>query len=388
MKILVNEIQVATKRHPALLKKVFPLPLLSLVLLIVIAAGMIGFHYSNVLLTPVHTVSYNLKVTNVSAHAVTLPRTHDTEQPGTFGITWVKNQAAIVGNITAEKPHTITRQLLQTTAPLANNTLVSFGRNVYYDGLQASLGLPIQTVQVADPLGPMPAWYVPGKLNTWAIVVHGQNETLSAGLRVFPPLAQLGLPVLEISYRNDLNAPSSPDGLEHLGDSEWQDLLAGVTYAMQHGAQHFVLYGFSMGGSIIEEFMHRSPYAANVQAIVLDAPVLDWRSTINYQAQRQQVPTFFASVVELTATLRTGMNFNALDQLDQQQGKTPILLFHGMSDTSTPITVSDAFARAHTDIVTYYRIKGAEHVQSWNTNPQLYDSHVIMFLTTKLQLKK
>jgi alpha-beta hydrolase superfamily lysophospholipase len=362
------------------------LVLLSLILFVVIAMGGIGFTFSNTLLVPVHTNSFNLEITNVSTNSVTLPRTHDTEQPGIFGIFWAGNQAAMVGSITTENRTTVTRQLLQTTAPLANNTMVSFGRDTYRDGLISTLGLPIQTVKVPDPLGPMPAYYIPGKLKTWAIIVHGQNDALNADLRFIPPLATAGLPVLAISYRNDLNAPASPDGLDHLGDTEWQDLQAAVEYARQHGAQHFVLYGLSMGGTIVEMFMHRSSYASSVQAIILDSPILDWRSTLNYQAQRRHLPAIFADDVELMATLRAGINFNALDQMDRKQGTTPILLFQGTDDTTTPASICDAFARAHPNTVTYYRVTGADHVQSWNSHPELYDAEVTNFLNKQLHL--
>src|SRR5438270_1879053 len=92
----------------------------------------------------------------------------------------------------------------------------------------------------------------------------------------FSTLANLGLPVLDLSYRNDVGSPASPDHLYHLGASEWQDVDAGLRYARAHGARHFVLYGFSMGGSIAESFLHHSRLARRVRAVVLDSPALDW----------------------------------------------------------------------------------------------------------------
>ena len=73
-------------------------------------------------------------------------------------------------------------------------------------------------------------------------------------------------------------------------------------------------------------------------------------------------------------------------KLNQAQPNIPILLFHGDNDTSTPVAVSDAFAKAHPGLVTYVRLPGVGHTEVWNANPQAYDNEVTTFLKQKLSL--
>jgi hypothetical protein len=47
----------------------------------------------------------------------------------------------------------------------------------------AALGIPVRDVVVHGPLGPLPAWYFPGRGSTFVIGVHGRNSTRNSQLR-------------------------------------------------------------------------------------------------------------------------------------------------------------------------------------------------------------
>ena len=130
-----------------------------------------------------------------------------------------------------------------------------------------------------------------------------------------------------------------------------------MRYALAQGAQDVVLYGWSMGGCMVETFLSRSSYAPQTRAVVLDAPILDWHKAIDTQMHKLHFPHWFTYVVEWTAALRAGINFAALNhECPAPERTTPTLLFHGTADSMVPIESSDAFAQARPDLITYQRV--------------------------------
>ncbi len=353
--------------------------LLSVVLLVVAAIIGLSWYISNRLLhrTPTST-ALTIPITAIDADkkTITLGRTKNTQRPGVFGIIGAEGQG-IVGPILSSDSETVTRQRIEVTGVLRPNSKVAWNTTVYGSSLKGSLKLPIQDVQIPSELGELPAWFVPGERDIWTVVVHGASGTREQGLRFFRTLADLGFPILDITYRGDEDAPASADGLTHLGDSEWKDLEACVTYSLEQGAKHILLYGLSLGATIAEVFLDRSSQAHMVQAVVLDSPILNWRTTLKTLVKKNRLPGFIATITEKIISMRTGVQFASLDQLGKAE--IPTLLFHGIDDATAPVAVSDAFASTHRN-VTYHRVSKADHTQCWNADSQYYEAELRSFL--------
>jgi alpha-beta hydrolase superfamily lysophospholipase len=364
------------RRH---LKWVIPV---SVALIALIVLAVVSWLFSSEVVVPDHaTLPANATVDGVSPGEVILSRSVDSLRPGVYGLDWHTGHAIVEGVISSNA-QTVTRRLRSVRGRLTAGTRVTLDSATYAGNPSQALGLPFVNVGVPDELGSMPAWLIPARTHTWAIIVHGINGNREDNLRIAPTLHRAGLPVLLITYRGDVGAPRSPDGLHHMGLTEWRDLQAATGYALAHGARRVVLIGYSMGGAIVAQFMERSSLAHRVLGVVLDAPALSWKAILAFNAKEKGFPSFAAIPVEWAIGSRIDADWGSLDALDHPGSfHLPILLFHGTDDEVVPISLSDAFAKELPEWVTYYRVTGAGHVESWNVDPGLYDERLAAFLS-------
>jgi alpha-beta hydrolase superfamily lysophospholipase len=334
--------------------------------------------------------TYDLSVVAVTQGTVTLGVPTDPGQlltPGTWGLQWPTGYGQVT-TILARGQDTVTRSFRHLTgAPLVAGARVALDNKAFPKDPRVGLGIGFRNVAYRGPLGSYPAWLVPGSSDTWAVLVHGNALDRLDTIKIVPALHRLGLPVLMISYRNDAGAPRDPSGMLRYGLSEWQDLAAGVQYALGHGAWRLLLVGYSMGGAVVVSFLARSPLAARVVGVILDAPMLDFGRSVDLGASRERLPLVglplpqsLTDVAKWIAGWRYGVEWGSLDYL-QGAGKlpAPILLFHGTADTRVPVATSDQLARlAHK--VTYVRVVGADHLDAWNLDPARYDRAVQAFV--------
>lgn len=235
---------------------------------------------------------------------------------------------------------------------------------------------------ISGETGPLPAWVFPaGDGARWSILVHGRGAPRSQMLRLVPALHARGITAMIISYRNDSATCGDPSGRMHFGHREWLDLEAAVAAATARGAQQFVLGGMSLGGALIATFLRRSSYAAAVVASVLDAPALNWGPILRHVAREWRVPEWLVPGVMTAAAWQARIDWKALNHLGSGHRLTaPVLLIHGDRDPVVPVELSDAYAEAEPDLVTYLRVAGAGHVSSWNTDPVAYEGALAAFL--------
>ncbi|MCH9038600.1 MAG: alpha/beta hydrolase [Chloroflexi bacterium] len=299
------------------------------------------------------------------------------------GVLGLKGESSYnrVGDIVSLSSREVQRQFIQVTGPPEIGEPVRLDSFAYEGDPATALGLDFEEIFFTSPVGEFPAWYVEGDRDTWAVIVHGRNANPGEALRVMPILSGTGMKLLAIHYRNDQGLPASEDGLHRYGLTEWEDLEASVRYALDNGADDIVLFGYSMGGGVVANFLYQSTLSDQVSAVILDSPMLELGRTIDWGGQQLGYPQFLLSYAKFAASLRFDVDFPATDYLARAgELDVPILLIHGSEDTTIPFSISDDLAKERPDIVTPFFVEGAGHVLAWNIDPEGYNRAVTDFL--------
>lgn len=323
-----------------------------------------------------------IAVHSVTRDRVVLTRTEATARKGVYGLTGIGVHAT-VGAVTEQTAYSVTRQLLRVQhGALGGGGFVRMTAQAYCGDPGGAHGLRFSDVEVPGELGPLPAWFLPGARGTWVIAVHGVGATREQVLNVLPALRRFRLPQLVPAYRNDPGAPPSPDGIGHLGDTEWHDLDAAMRYAVDHGARRLILYGWSTGATMALRALNQSSVRDRVGGLVLDSPVLDWRSTVKAAVTARGLPAALTPLAVRAAEGRTGLhNPRHSDAAVPSAITVPTLIVHGPDDDFAPWAASRELADRRPDMVAFHSVPGAPHAAMWNADPDTYEERLRRFLT-------
>ena len=341
--------------------------------------------------------AYDLAVVSVSGGSSTvsvglheapaLPPNPSLRRTAVYGLAWPTGTGVLSATSTTGPAGAVVRTLTVTAgvAPVVGAP-AALRRDVF-DTPTGAYGAQLQDVTIPCAGGGCPAWYLPGTGRTWAILVHGKGASRTEPLRALGAAVKVGMPSLVISYRNDAGAPADPSGYYRYGSTEWPDLDNAVRYAQQRGARQVVLFGFSMGGAVVASFLQHSSRSTAVTGVVLDAPMLSFRRTVDFAAAQRTLPLLGTAIppaltwtAQTIAGWRYGIGWDDIDYLDGHWLRVPALVFHGTDDLTVPIATSDELRQARPQLVELVRVDGAAHVESWNLDPTSYTATLVAFL--------
>lgn len=203
-----------------------------------------------------------------------------------------------------------------------------------------NVGLEYLDVSVHSELGELPLWWVPGLSEQYVVMIHGRGGDRVGFLDMLAAVNEMGWNSIVMSYRNDMGAPASPDGLDHLGATEWRDLDAVVKQIEDMGGERIVLFARSAGAAIVGQFLSHSRRAHLVDRVVFDNPVLDWRAVF-LAAKPAWIPEWLGRLIIWANARRIGVRMNQFDlSLEPPLVRPPTLIIHSADDEVCPIEVS------------------------------------------------
>lgn len=362
------------------------------------AVSGLAVYFARQIVTPSRGRDENLDILAVVGSAgsrtVILPANEDTIIEGKYSLHFDQGRGhARIGAIRSYVPRegTVEREVESVySGDLAAATRGWWGGAVY--PAPSAMGFADEEVLIPVEGGSAPAWLVRAEApaTTWAVMVHGRGASRAEALRALRPARRLGMTSLVLSYRNDGEAPSAPDGRYGLGMTEWHDVDAAIDYAVSHGARDVVLFGWSMGGAIVLQTADLSRHRRRICALVLDGPVINWIEVLAHHAELNRIPAPVGRLGQyLLASQRarriTGLaaplDLKSMDWIARAEQLTlPTLLLHSEDDEFVPIGPSAELAAKNPAFVTLERFQRARHTKEWNLDPERWESVVERWL--------
>jgi alpha-beta hydrolase superfamily lysophospholipase len=222
----------------------------------------------------------------------------------------------------------------------------------------------------------------------WVIHVHGRKANYAETLRNFKQFEELGFSQLAISHETDAKPLGLGKRRSQLGASEWRQVEVAVEHAISNGAERIVLFGWSLGGMLVNQFLERSGKTIAISGVIFDSPLLDYRGTLQLQAGRAGVDRAIVDKsmkLIRSSTLLRLLGFRNIDTATLSalnkplMVQVPTLLFHSSNDGY--ISTSGVYRYRELNPGTrLVEIRGARHCRLFNQDQEKYQAAIAEFL--------
>lgn len=225
----------------------------------------------------------------------------------------------------------------------------------------AGHGLSFEDLRIQASDGTkLAAWYVPGRSSgRTVLLLHGNGGNISRYLRTLTVLHQLGHAVLALDYRGYGASEGQPSEL-----GLYQDAAAAFDYLTSEKKippTQIVVYGRSLGGAVATWLAaHRRP-----GALVLESTFTRLSDVGSYRYPWLPVRL---------------LSRNAFDSVAQMAAvHCPVLVAHGLADTTVPTALGRALARAAGPKATFLALPG-DHNDAFIKAGAAYYRHLDQFM--------
>lgn len=324
---------------------------------------------------------FDLTVSNNEAGRVTVTRTAESEREGLWGLEG-EGAYAQVSTIVRLTETEVERGVKTLEGELAPGDVARIDRNAFTGDPFTAHRIGWERSITPSEIGPHGGWFIDGRRSTWVLFVHGMgNDQLQESLRIIPGLVEQGYPVMVVTYRNDIGATPNESGMRLWGLEEWRDIDAAVQLGQRKGAKDFVVVGSGFGASIVSTFLHQSDQIGTVRGVIYDSPVVDLESVVERWASERSVPGPVAWLGRRLATVRFGVEWDLLNQMDRlEEFDVPMLVLIGGEDPVSYPEQLETFADGLGPDAERHRFEQGGHTDLWNIDQTRYEATVESWL--------
>ena len=228
--------------------------------------------------------------------------------------------------------------------------------------------------------------------SNWVIHIHSRKATYAEPLRNAKQFDELGFSQLSISHLSD--SPPNGFGIRRstLGSKEWTQVSDAVEFVKDKGAQKIILFGWSLGGMMVNQYLSNAEVPNEVTAIIMDSPLLDYRSTLRVQALRAGYPEAtgdqVADVITSSRVLRAlGFSNVAIDEISalnkSLRVQLPTLLIYSLNDGY--ISMDGVFKYQElNNKVKLIDVPDGRHCRLFNQDKEKYQDSIALFVKENL----
>ncbi|HLY67114.1 MAG TPA: alpha/beta fold hydrolase, partial [Chloroflexota bacterium] len=227
-------------------------------------------------------------------------------------------------------------------------------------------------------------WFLDAGSDKTVVMVHGYRDNRLQdqvpALGVARGLVDHGYNFLTFDLRD---AGQSDGSVTTIGAFEVRDALGAIGFvkSLRGPGQHIVLLGYSMGAATA---LLAAAQDHDVQAVIADSAFSDLYPYLQGNLTHwSRLPAFpFTPLILSIEPALTGADPRLADPMKAMPNiSAPILFIHGLADNSIPYENSQQLRAAATNPMDQlWLVPGADHIQSFATDPGGYWDHVLPFL--------
>lgn len=222
------------------------------------------------------------------------------------------------------------------------------------------------------------AYEIKNKLNTWVIIVHGYTNNALEMLDVAYNFYKKGYSILLIDQR----AHGKSDGIYSThGFYERKDMLSWIDYINKKKKTKIILYGISMGGTVIMRTVGEN-LTNNVICAIEDCGFIsNYDQFYNQLKYLKFLPKPIISSFNIFSSIFFGFNIYKFKPEEiLMNGKIPFMFIHGSSDKLVPPKNAYDAYQLYKGKKKLLIIDGAKHMKSSIQDSKKYYNEIFSFI--------